>query len=90
MINPSLLKYKRKAVFTQIRAYIYVFENGILQYLFSTIPQKDTSRAAGAQSQKKVVATASRREGVYNQTGEPSVPFCEKGAAADKASCILA
>ena len=29
-------------------------------------------------ARKKVVATESRREGVYNRTGEPSVPFCEK------------
>ena len=27
---------------------------------------------------KKLVATVSRREGVYNRTGEPSVTFCEK------------
>ena len=27
---------------------------------------------------QKLVATASRREGVYNQTGEPSVIFAEK------------
>ncbi len=27
---------------------------------------------------KKLVATANRREGVYNRTGEPSVTFCEK------------
>jgi len=26
-----------------------------------------------------VVTTESRREGVYNRTDEPSVPFCEKG-----------
>ena len=29
-------------------------------------------------SRKKVVATVSRREGVYNRTGEPSVIFAEK------------
>ena len=28
---------------------------------------------------KKVVATASRCERVYKRTGEPSVPFCERG-----------
>ena len=28
---------------------------------------------------KKVVATVSRCECVYKRTGEPSVPFCEKG-----------
>ena len=32
-------------------------------------------------SRKKVVTTVSRCEGVYNRTDEPSVPFCEKGAA---------
>ncbi len=37
-------------------------------------------------SRKKVVATASRREGVYNRTGEPSVPFCEKGEARKRAN----
>ena len=36
--------------------------------------------AEGA-TRKKVVATASRCEGVYNRAGEPSVPFCERGAA---------
>ena len=29
-------------------------------------------------TRKKLVATASRREGVYNRAGEPSVTFCEK------------
>ena len=33
-------------------------------------------------SRKKVVATASRRECVYKRTGEPSVPFYEKGGTA--------
>ena len=28
---------------------------------------------------KKVVATASRREGVYNRAGAPSVPFWDRG-----------
>ena len=32
-----------------------------------------------AHSRKKVVATASRCECVYKRTGEPSVPFYEKG-----------
>lgn len=31
-----------------------------------------------SRTRKKLVATASRREGVYNRTGEPSVTFCEK------------
>ena len=31
---------------------------------------------------EKVVATVSRREGVYNRAGEPSVPFWDRGAAA--------
>ena|GEM_PF-2335463 len=38
-----------------------------------------------ALTRKKLVATVSRREGVYNRTGEPSATFFEKGAAADKA-----
>ena len=29
-------------------------------------------------SRKKLVATANRREGVYNRAGEPSVTFCGK------------
>ena len=33
-------------------------------------------------SRKKVVATASRRECGYKRTGEPSVPFYEKGGTA--------
>lgn len=32
-------------------------------------------------TRKKLVATANRREGVYNRTGEPSVTFCERGGA---------
>ncbi len=31
-----------------------------------------------SRTRKKLVATANRREGVYNRTGEPSVTFCEK------------
>ena len=30
-------------------------------------------------TRKKVVATVSRCERVYKRTGEPSVPFCERG-----------
>ena len=33
-------------------------------------------------ARKKLVATANRREGVYNRAGEPSVTFCGKGGAA--------
>ena len=36
-------------------------------------------------TRKRVVATASRREGVYNRAGEPSVPFCGKGGARERA-----
>ena len=32
-------------------------------------------------ARKKLVATANRREGVYNRAGEPSVTFCGKGGA---------
>ncbi len=38
---------------------------------------------------KKVVATASRREGVYNRTGKPSVTFCERGEARKRADDFL-
>ena len=33
---------------------------------------------APVRNPQKLVATASRREGVYNRTGEPSVIFAEK------------
>ena len=33
-------------------------------------------------TRKKLVATANRREGVYNRAGEPGVTFCGKGGAA--------
>ena len=33
-------------------------------------------------TREKVVATASRRERVYKQAGEPSVLFCGRGAGA--------
>ena len=36
-----------------------------------------------------VIATANRREGVYNRTGEPSVPFCEIGGARKRADVFL-
>ena len=45
---------------------------------------------------KKLVATASRREGVYNRTGEPSVTFypkghvCERGEAREWADDFFA
>ena len=35
------------------------------------------------QNRKKLVAKASRSEGVYNRADEPSVTFCEKGAATE-------
>ncbi len=40
--------------------------------------------AAQPHTREKVVATANRCECVYKRTGEPSVTFHEKGAAADK------
>ena len=30
-------------------------------------------------TRKRLVATVSRREGVYNRAGEPSVTFCGRG-----------
>jgi len=39
--------------------------------------------AAGTH-RKRFIATANRREGVYNRTGAPSVTFCGKGAAAER------
>ncbi len=35
-------------------------------------------------TRKKVVATVSRRERVYKRTGEPSVPFCDKGGMTER------
>ena len=40
-------------------------------------------------TRKKVVATANRREGVYNQTGEPREPFCEKGGTVKQVTDFL-
>ncbi len=34
---------------------------------------------------KKLVVTASRREGVYNRIGKPSETFCERGEARKRA-----
>ena len=42
-----------------------------------------------AQSRKKVVATASRRECVYKRTGSPSVPFYEKGGTVKQVTIFL-
>ena len=39
---------------------------------------------------KKLVATASRREGVYKRTGKPSVTFCERGEARKRADDFFA
>ena len=36
-------------------------------------------------TRKKLVATANRRDGVYNRTGKPSVTFCERGGARKRA-----
>ena len=38
---------------------------------------------------QKVVATVSRREGVYNRAGEPSMPFCGKGGARERADDVF-
>ena len=38
---------------------------------------------------KKLVATASRREGACNRTGEPSVTFCERGGARERADGLF-
>ena len=36
-------------------------------------------------TRKRLVAIAIRREGVYNRAGKPSVPFCGKGGARERA-----
>ena len=41
-------------------------------------------------TRKKLVATANRRDGVYNRTGKPSVTFCERGGARKRADVFLA
>ena len=53
---------KRSGCFAQIEIY--------LQSVGTTL--------AVVRNPQKLVATASRREGVYNRTGEPSVIFAEK------------
>ena len=40
-------------------------------------------------TRKKLVATASRREGACNRTGEPSVTFCERGGARERADDLF-
>ena len=45
--------------------------------------------AAKPQHRKKVVVTASRSECVYKRTGEPNVPFCERGGARQRADVFL-
>ena len=42
-----------------------------------------------AHSRKKVVATATRRECVYNRTGMPSEPFYEKGGTVKQVTDFL-
>lgn len=41
-------------------------------------------------TRKKLVATANRRDGVYNRTGKPSVTFCERGGARKRSDVFLA
>ncbi len=45
-------------------------------------PRRSVSVAG---TRKRVVATASRCEGACNRAGEPSVPFCGKGGARERA-----
>ena len=40
-------------------------------------------------NRKRLLATASRSEGVYNRAGEPGVTFCEKGGAVEWATDFL-
>ena len=40
-------------------------------------------------ARKKLVATANRCEGACNRTGEPSVTFCEKGGARERADGLF-
>ena len=44
---------------------------------------------SNSRTRKKLVAAASRREGVYNRTGEPSVTFCERGGARKRADDLF-
>ena len=57
-----------------------------LQVLFSGASVHNVSK----QTHKKLVATASRCEGVYNRAGEPSVTFCERGEARKRADDFFA
>ena len=45
------------------------------KYIFSS----KTKTSETAKTHKKLVATVSRCEGVYNRTDEPRVTFCERG-----------
>ena len=42
-----------------------------------------------SRTRKKLAATASCREGVYNRTGEPSVTFCVRGGARKRAEDLF-
>ena len=44
--------------------------------------KKDAMRRR--RTRKRLVATGSRREGVYNRAGEPSVTFCGKGRTVER------
>ena len=49
---------------------------------FSSVKRKSAKAAfAKNRAPKKVVATASRCEGVYNRAGAPSVPFWDRAGA---------
>ena len=45
----------------------------------------DSRSVSIANTRKRVVARVSRREGVLGRAGEPSVPFCGKGGARERA-----
>ena len=67
--------------------YGWDFEWNVVHSDVSTGNKKDAMRRRS--TRKRLVATASRREGVYNRAGEPSVTFCGKGGTVERVTDFL-
>ena len=63
--------------------YGWDFEWNVVHSDVSTGNKKDAMRRRS--TRKRLIATGSRREGVYNRAGKPSVPFCGKRGARERA-----
>ena len=55
----------------------------------SGMEQSEVYKNAKRHTRKKLLATANRCEGACNRTGEPSVTFCERGGARERANDFL-